>query len=308
MRNMLNVFLTVILLGLAPVEAQQRDNQGEAQQRDNEALAITALEALMGAEPERALPLVERVLQSDHSDRVKRRALFVASQIDLPGAQQLLMDFARTQSSLQGEAIRMIGIGGNADNLNGLSELYGDASAEVRERILQAYLIADRPDAVAAIAGQADSDEEFDRAVRVLAAMGASEQLRQIGRQRPGARGLIHAYAVAGDLESLRAVAQGETGDITSEVRRDAIHGVAIVGTDAARETLMQIYRENDDPQIRQATAQALMVADHDAGLLQLYRDADDPDEKRDLLRVLVMMDSDAALDAIDSALNGEPR
>lgn len=299
MRNMLIVFLTVFLLGLAPVEAQQQDN---------EALAITALEALMAAEPERALPLVERVLQSDHSDRVKQRALFVASQIDLPGAQELLMGFARTESPLQGDAIRMIGISGNADSLNALSELYSDASPEVRERILQAYLIADRPDAVVAIAEQAASDEEFDRAVRILAAMGASEQLRRIGRQRPGSRGLIHAYAVAGDLESLRAVAQGQAGGIDPEARRDAIHGVAIVGTDAARELLMQLYRDSEDPQIRQAAAQALMVADHDAGLLQLYREADNPEEKRDLLRMLVRMDSDAALDAIDAALNGGQR
>lgn len=308
MRNMLNIFLTVLLLGLAPLEAQQRDNPAEVQQRDNEALAITALEALMGAKPERALPLVERVLQSDHSDRVKQRALFIASQIDLPGAQQLLMDFARTESSLQGDAIRMIGIGGDSDSLNALGELYTDASPEIRERILQAYLIADRPDAVVVIAEQAGSDEEFDRAVRILAAMGASEQLRQIGRQRPGSRGLMHAYAVAGDLESLRAVAQGEAGDITPEARRYAIRGVAIVGTDAARETLMQIYRGSDDPKIRQATTQALMVAGHDTGLLRLYRDADDPDEKRDLLRMLVMMDSDAALEAIDAALSGEQR
>ncbi len=299
MRHMLNVLLVFLLLGLAPVEAQQEDN---------EALAITALEALMAAAPERALPLVERVLQSDHSDRVKQRALFVASQIDLPGAQQLLMEFARTESSLQGEAIRMIGISGDPASLNAVGELYPDASPEIRERILQAYLIAERPDAVMKIAEQAGSDEEFDQAVRILAAMGASEQLRQIGRQRPGSRGLIHAYAVAGDLESLRVVAQGEAGSVTPEARRDAIRGVAIIGTDAARELLMQIYRGSDDPQVREATAQALMVAGHDAGLLQLYRDADDPDEKRDLLRMLVMMDSDAALDAIDSALNGQQR
>ena len=296
MRHILNVVLIILLLGLASVEAQQEDN---------EALAITALEALMAAEPERALPLVERVLRSNHSDRVKQRALFVASQIDLPGAQQLLMEFARAESSLQGEAIRMIGIGGNDDSLNALAALYTEAAPEVRERILQAYLIADRPDAVVAIAEQAASDEEFDQAVRILAAMGASEQLRQIGRQRPGSRGLIHAYAVAGDLESLRAIVQGEGGDVTPEARRDAIRGVAIVGTDAARELLMQIYRDSNDQQIRQDAAQALMVADHDTGLLQLYRDASDPEEKRDLLRMLVMMDSEAALDAIDAALNG---
>ena len=54
---------------------------------DIEELKITALEVLMSAPPERALPLVSKVLAGESSDEVKERALFVLSQIDLPEAQ-----------------------------------------------------------------------------------------------------------------------------------------------------------------------------------------------------------------------------
>lgn len=297
MKIMIRCLLTAVLLSLAI--------PGTAQEPGREELAITALEALMSAEPERTLPLVEKVLASDHSDRVKKRALFVASQIDLPRAQELLLDFARTESSLQGEAIRTIGIGGDEQSLAALNDIYHAAGPDIRDRILEAYLIADESQQVLKIAEQATSDDEFDSAVRTLAAMGATEELRQLGNQGTRTSGLLRAYAVAGDLDSLRAVALGQT-DATPELRRDAIQGIAIIGSDAARETLMQLYRETEDRQVRETAMRALMVAGHDAGLLELYREAGDAREKRDLLRVLVMMDSDAAIDAIDAALEGE--
>lgn len=306
MKDILRVLLIYVLLGLAILAGAI---PAAAQEPEREELAISALEALMAADAERALPLVEKVLESDHSDRVKKRALFVASQIGLPRAQELLLDFARTESALQGEAIRMIGIGGNPQSLGALDDIYAGAGPDIRERILQAYLIADESQRIVRIAEQATSDDEFETAVRMLAVMGATEELRELGRQGGGPgmhkRGLFHAYAVAGDLDSLRPVALGETG-ATPEVRLEAIQGIGIIGSDAARETLMRLYRETDDARLREKAMRALMVAGHDTGLLELYREAVDSRDKRDLLRILVMMNSDAAIDAIEAALDGE--
>ena len=297
---LISALLGLAISGVIPATAQEPE-------RDE--LAITALEALMSADAERALPLVEKVLKSGHSDRVKKRALFVVSQIDLPRAQELLLDFARTESALQGEAIRMIGIGGDEQSLAALDDIYSTAGPDIRERILQAYLIADESQRIVRIAEQATSDDEFESAVRTLAVMGATEELRQLGSQGGDQgmhkRGLLHAYAVAGDLDSLRAVALGET-EATPQVRGAAIQGIGIIGSDDARATLMHLYRETEDAQLRETAMRALMVADHDTGLLELYRDSGNSREKRDLLRVLVMMDSDAAIDAIDAALDGE--
>ena len=74
-------FLTkLILFSLAVLFANTsiaQDSAAEAEQ-----LKIAALEALMSAPADRALPLVAKVLASDNSDEIKSRALFVLSQID----------------------------------------------------------------------------------------------------------------------------------------------------------------------------------------------------------------------------------
>ena len=87
-----------------------------AQVDDDEMLKIAALEALVSAPPERAFPIVSRVLKGSGSTELKSRALFVLSQMDYPEGLQLLLDTARAnQGELSMEAIRMIGINGNAD-------------------------------------------------------------------------------------------------------------------------------------------------------------------------------------------------
>ena len=53
-------------------------------QSDDEELKLAALEALMSAPPERALPIAERVLRGNGSDELKEGALFIISQIDRP--------------------------------------------------------------------------------------------------------------------------------------------------------------------------------------------------------------------------------
>ena len=270
---------------------------------DAEQLKIAALEALMSAPPDRALPLVAKVLASDNSDEIKLRALFVLSQIDLPEAQTILLETARNDGGeLRLEAIRMIGISGDPTGTAGLADIYRSGDNDTKEAVLQAYLIADDTQSVYEIAANAASDEEFDEAVHILAVMGANDELRQL-RDRPGSsESLIDAYAISGDVESLRDLAMDNSNP---ERQTQAIHGLGIVGGDEVNTTLVVIYRGTESPEVRDAALHGMMIADHDEGVLELFRSSQDPEEKTELLRMLVMMDSDAAMDAIEKALDG---
>ena len=53
---------------------------------DDEELALAAMEGLMAQAPERALPIIKKVLAGPQTRLVKQRALFVLSQIDSPGS------------------------------------------------------------------------------------------------------------------------------------------------------------------------------------------------------------------------------
>lgn len=294
---MKNIVITLLacLLVAAPATSV-------AQSSDTEELKIAALEALISAPPERALPIVQRVLNGDDSDEIKSRALFILSQIDLPEAQEILASTARTATGeLQFEAIRMIGISGDPAAMAGLAAIYEAGDSEAREAVLEAYLIADDSDAVYRIAANTEDPDEFESAVETLGAMGATEQLRQLRDRTDMSEVLVEAYAIAGDVESLRTLAADASDP---EAQLEAISALGIVGGSEVNTTLVEIYRNAVSEDVREAALEGMMIADHDEGVLQLFHESESPAHKRELLEMLVVMDSDAVWDLIDATLD----
>ncbi len=78
MHTVTKLLITVSLVLYASNSIAQSDTTD-----DVEELKIAALEALIMAPPERALPLVRKVLEGDNSDEMKESALFILSQIAL---------------------------------------------------------------------------------------------------------------------------------------------------------------------------------------------------------------------------------
>jgi HEAT repeat protein len=278
-----------------------------AQQRkptEQEELALAAMEGLMAQSSERALPIIRKVLAGSQTTLVKQRALFVLSQIDGPEAQDILIQTTRsTDAALRKEAIRSIGIGGQDKSLAALKDIYNAGDAEVKEEVLHAWLIADRKEEVYQAALNAKSEEEAAEAINILGAMGAVEELRKLGERPNASRKLVDAYAISGDLASLRKIADSHADP---SVRAQAVQQIGVIGDDPARSALREIYTRSTDAHIKEAALHGLLIADDEKGVLALYRAATTAEEKRALLRTLTMMDGDAALEAIDAALEGK--
>lgn len=276
---------------------------------EDEALALAAMEGLMSQSPQRALPVLKKVLTGTQSALVKERALFVLSQMDEPEAQAILLETASaTNSPLRREAIRNIGIGGNAKSLAALQPLYAAGDVSVKTQVLEAWLIAGRKTDVYQAALNAKSEADASNAIRTLSAMGAVDELRKLGELQKHGNSLLEAYAIAGDLASLRKIADGP-GDMSVRsvaMRSEAIRRIGIIDTDAARTALRQIYAANTNSQLREAALQGLLVSNDEKGVLSLYKAAKTTDEKRTLLRTLSIMGGDAAIQAIDAALEGK--
>lgn len=269
---------------------------------DNDILIEAAVEALITAPPERALPIAQKVLNGDHSDSVKEKALFVLSQIDDPEAQATVLKFATTSDGeLQEEAIRMIGIGGNKDALAQLRQVYEGGDTDAREAVLEALMIADDKETVFEIALTAQGDD-YENAVEMLGVMNANQELRELRSQRGASEELIEAAAISGDFEALREIAA--SGD-NPELRAEAIEAMGIVGGDEVGAELVRIYRNTTDEDVREAALGGLFISGDDTAIMELYKASDDPSEKKELLERLVIMDSDAAWEAIDAALEG---
>ena len=293
MNNLVKTIFVFSLLCVAGTSLAQTDEAEE--------LRIAALEALISAPPERALPIVEKVLNGSGSDEMKSRALFILSQIDTPEAQATLVDAARnTSGELRLEAIRMIGISGKPEAMSVLSDLYTSGDGDVKDAVLEAYLIADDSEAVYQIALNTEDPDEFENAVEMLGAMGATDQLRALRGRSGMSDGLIDAYAIAGDVESLQALAN-DSSDPERQVQ--AIEALGVAGGSDIGPMLAEIYRSSESPDIREAALDGMMIAGNDEVVLELFRASQDAEEKRDLLEMLVHMDSDAVWDIIDQTL-----
>jgi len=274
---------------------------------DDEELAEIAVEGLMNAPPERAVPLLKKVLQSQHSDKVKKRALFVLSQIDEPAALDMVVDVARTSTdpALREEAVRMLGVSGDEHAIARLSDLYA-SSKDPREKraIIQAWLVADRKDLILASA-RTETDESVRRqAIEALGAMDASSELKQLFDSTHDAtnqRAIIQALGVAGNVKALTEIAESQQPDA---IRIEAIHALGVAGDEGGGPALIKLYPNANTPALRDAVIQGLMVAGDSEAMMQLYRQSKTREEKQALLRVITTMGDDAALDLIESELN----
>ena len=292
MNTYLKVLLALLLVAISPV-AVADDAEEE--------LKIAMLEALMSAPPERAMPIVKKVLAGDGSDELKARALFVLAQIDEAEAYAMIIDLAKTGSGeLRHEAIRMIGIGGDETAMAELREVYSAGDEDVREAVLEAYLIAGDVQSIYEIAADATDPDEFEEAVEMLGAMNALDELRQLRAKAGMSEALIEAYAIAGDAESLRELAMDASNP---EIQAEAVEALGIVGGDEVNAMLMSIYSSSDSEDVREAALEGMLISGHTEGVLELYRQSDDAEEKQELLEMLVVMDSEAVWDIIDAAL-----
>ena len=299
--NLIRIAIAAALLaGVATTLPAKESKSVELAPSDDESLAVAALEGLMAQPPERALPILKRVMAGSQSTYVKRRALFVLSQIGAPEANDILLQTARTNTELRSEAIRSIGISGNAKSLDALQEIYKAGDEDAKKQILQAWMIAGRKEMVYQAAINAKTEDEASDAIRMLGVMGATEELRKLSEKPKPSRGLLEALAISGDLAGLRKIAES-TGELA--LRVDAVSRIGIINGDAARVALREIYAKGPEQEIKDAALQGMLIAGDDKSVLALYRAAKTTEEKRSLLRTLSVMDSDAALEAIDATL-----
>jgi hypothetical protein len=278
---------------------------------EDEELKLYALDALLQVEPARALPVLERILAGDGSLKLKQRALFVLSQSEEPRARAVLVGAARTGEpvELRREAVRTLGIAGEAEDIAALAALARDPGAprEVREAVVEAYLISDRAGELAGLA-RTDSDPAVRRkAIEALGALEALPALRELwaAEKDPQLRSqLLEAFAVAEDVETLARAAR-EAGD--PELRHKAIEGLAIAGTPEAARHLRALYGELDEPGDKHKVLEAFMIQDDARTLIELFRAEKDAKLKKEIVQLLSVMDDPAASELLLSILREKP-
>jgi HEAT repeat protein len=276
-------------------------------QTDDESIAEIAVEGLMNAPQDRAIPLLKKVLQSQHSNEVKKRALFVLSQIDEDAALDAVVDVAKTSTDheLREDAIRMLGVSGEDRAIKRLRELYtANADAAEKRTIVQAFLTADRKDLILDAARNETDPNVRHEAIEALGALEASKELEQLfetTHDLPNQRAIVQSLGVAGAVQPLTAIAISKQPD---EVRIEAIQALGIAGDKGGAQALVRLYPQLNTPPQREAVLQGLLIAGDSDAMVQLYRQAKTKEEKQALMRAITAQGGDTALDLIESEVN----
>ena len=270
-------------------------------------LADIAIQGLLSAPPERALPLLKKVLASERTIKTKKRALFVLSQLDTEEGIDVVLDTAKNarEPELRREAVRMLGISGEKKALERLGELYSSTkSADEKENVIEAWLIAGRKDLVLKSARDEADPAVRDKAIETLGAMGASDELRQLfdtTKDAGNRREIIRSLGVAGNASALKTLA-GNTS-LPQKERVEAMRALGMAGDNGGAAALVDLYAKADTPALREAVLQGLLMAGDGEAVKKLYNNARTSEEKKAVLRVLTMMDDEDAMDIIEREL-----
>ena len=280
---------------------------GNPENISDEELKLLALQSLMNSDPEKAVPLLEKVLQGNNSPKLKDKALFVLSQSGSEKAQQILLTLAKAnnQPDLQKRAIRYMGMNGNGRNRTVLKEIYNSSTdIGVKKSVFQAWLMCGCKDDVLAAARTEKNPELRKEAIRYLGMLGGRSELRQLYKEATDAdakEGLLQAMGMAGDAQGLNEAA---TTEKDPAVRRHAIRDIGLFGGSEGPSTLITIYNSNSDFDTKKEVANALFL--HGAGkeMVALARKETNPQMKRELISKMSLMNSPEITEYMMEILN----
>ena len=269
-------------------------------QKDDE-LRMLALHGIMNSDPDRAIPLLGKVLESGSaSPKERSQALFVLAQSGSPQAREVLGKIARGQSNpdLQSKAIQYLAMFGGAESRKILAEVYGSTSdPSIKRSILRAYMIGGDREHLFEAAKNEKNDDVKREAIRQLGLIHAQSELQQLYRSDNSSavrRELLQAFFLAGDASKLLEAAQNEKDP---DLRRTAIRNLGLIHSDESAKALQSIYAKETDRGVKEEVLNSYFLQGNAAAIVAIARNEKDPELKKTAVSKLSIMHSKEATD-----------
>jgi HEAT repeat protein len=291
----------------AGVLEQEWRGGGNPENISDEELKLLAIQSLMNSDPEKAVPLLDKVITGNSSPKVKDKALFVLSQSSSDKAQQILLGLAKAnnQPDLQKRAIRYMGMNGNGRNRAVLKEIYNSSTdLGVKKTVFQAWLMCGCKEDVAALARTEKNPELRREAIRYLGMMGGRAELLDFYKNSPDAEtreAAVGAMLLCGCAHELAEIVQTEKDPAVLD---KAINTLGLVGGDESLAALTKVYNSQADLAMKKKVINALFL--HGAGkeMVALARKETNPELKRSLIQKMSLMSSPEISDYMMEILN----
>jgi len=281
------------------IEARQAGGERVRPERiEDDDLKMIAINSLMHSDPEKAYPLLEKIVKGPSSKKIKERALFILAQSPSPRAQALIAGIARGNANpdLQKDAVKYLGIHGGERNRGLLSELYSSAtSSDVKEEVLKAFMIAGDKNRVLTAATSEKDANLREKAIHFLGVMGARSELATLYANEPVRdvkAEIIQALFISGDAARIGDLARTEKDPA---LRREAIRKLGLMGGTTSA-TLLSLYNAETSFEGKKAVIEALFLQGNARALIDLSKKETSLPLRKEALRKLSIMDDEEAL------------
>jgi tetratricopeptide (TPR) repeat protein len=272
----------------------------------DEDLKLLALNSLMNSDPERSVPMLQNLLKSSNSPKLKERALFVLAQSHSAAARDVLAGVAKGASNpdLQSKAIEYLGISAGRENLQMLQDIYRSSNdTQVKRTILNSFMVAGSRENLLAVAKTEMNTELKVHAIRLLGSAGGGADLAQLySNSSPEiARAVIQGLFISGNSDKLLELAKSEKDE---NLRRFIINQLGVMGKSKTGAALVSMYAQETNPEIKKSIVSALFSQDNAPAMVELARKETDLNLKKMIVNQLSVMHSKEATDYMLEILN----
>ena len=285
------------------LEIEIRQSSGTKPNPDavgDEELKLLALQGLMNSDPQKATPLVEKVLAGSSSPAVKSKALFVLAQSGSPEAMDILGRIATGQSSpeLQRKAVQYLGMFGGERSKKTLAEVYaGTNDPSIKSAVLKSFMMSGDKQSLFNAAKNEKNESLKREAIKQLGLVGGESELEQLYRSESSTevrREILQAFFLAGDSKRLVEAAEGEKDP---ELRRAAIKNLGLVGGKDSANALQSIYAKETDRSLKEEVLNAYFLQGNSAALVAIAKSEKDPGLRKKAVEKLSLIGDKTATD-----------
>lgn len=267
------------------IERIKRIDEDAHDEQAREETRVAALQALMRMNPERARPILVKILRDDQetNQELRRHAVFILCQQEDPEAEDVLLDLLANEEDIEmvGEIIMCLAMHGSERSVDAIIDIAGSSdNDELSEYAL--YSLSHH-----------DSDRIYDFLISMARDESRSSEIR--------GQALFALSHTDRDMETAPLLAEVIRTETDSEILEMALMSLAHIDTDLAANALVSLVRNpKRDDELR---AQALFFLAQNDGvenldLVELYRNTDSQELKEQVFHVLTQLDDeDKALD-----------
>jgi len=242
----------------------------------------------MQSDPDRAIPILERLLKGAQSPRVKRDAIYVLAANSNPKAQQLLEQIARGSSGnpdLQLQAIQYLGRTSKQPNRAPLlMEIYNSSNDQtVKRAILNSFNSNNDKDRLMQLAKAEKNAELRMDIIRRIASSGDQTDVYQFYQAEtdPALKAEL-LRMMNGRSDHLIEIARSEKD---AKLRRIAVQSLASVRSQPATDALVAMYASETDPQVKRSIIDVLYSQRNVPALVAVGHKEPDLDMKKTIVR-----------------------